>query len=292
MLIREPVQAGSFYPASEAPCRRDVEACVAEGAHPVEGTLLGGLVPHAGWMYSGNVAGRVFATLAAQSKPSTVVLFGAAHRESGRRAALFPSGCWETPLGPVRVDERLGERVLGQTNLIAEDAHAHTQEHSIEVQIPFLRHVFPEAMILPILVPPTADAADVGQAVARTVEVYKKSAVMIGSTDLTHYGPSYGFTPQGTGPEGPAWAKNVNDRRMIDLILSLEPGRIVSENLSHQNACGAGAVAATLAAVVHLGADRAVLVGHTTSYEVVGKRGGGDSVGYAGVVFTLSLIHI
>jgi AmmeMemoRadiSam system protein B len=289
MLIREPVQAGCFYPGTEVPCRREVEACVAGGVHAVEGSVRGGIVPHAGWRYSGQVAGAVFATIAAHAQPTTVIIFGAVHRHRGRQAALFPSGSWETPLGPVPVDGRLAEHVLGQTNLIVEDAYAHEQEHSIEVQVPLIRHLLPAAMILPIMVPPSAEAPAVGEAVARTVQTYQVNAVLIGSTDLTHYGPSYGFTPQGAGPAGVAWAKDVNDRRMIDLVLTLEPEKIVPESRSHQNACGAGAVAATLAAVRHLGADRAVLLQHTTSYEVTGKAGGSDSVGYAGIVFTASV---
>ncbi|MFH0982926.1 MAG: AmmeMemoRadiSam system protein B [Planctomycetota bacterium] len=289
MMIREPVQAGCFYAASEAQCRQDLETCVAEPVPPVQGTIRGGLVPHAGWMYSGKVAGRVFAAIAAQARPTTVVLFGAVHRHRGRQAALFPSGCWATPIGPVQVDGRLAERILGHTNLIIEDAYAHEQEHSIEVQVPLIRYLLPEAMILPIMVPPTADALQVGEAVARTVEAYQIHAVMVGSTDLTHYGPSYGFTPAGVGPEGLAWAKNVNDRRMLELILGLQPQAVVAESQAHHNACGAGAIAATMAAVQQLGADQAVLLEHTTSHEVLGRRSGSDAVGYAGIVFTASL---
>lgn len=288
MLIREPVQTGRFYPADEAKCREDVEAHSAQGAHSVEGVVRGGIVPHAGWRFSGRVAAEVFATIAGQAKPTTVVIFGAVHRHRGAKAAMFPSGCWETPLGPVEVDKRLAERVLGHTNLIVEDAYAHEQEHSIEVQVPFVRHLLPEAMILPIMVPPVPEASEVGEAVARTVETYQADAVMIGSTDLTHYGPSYDFTPEGVGLEGLVWAKNVNDKRMIDLILALTPKPIVPEARSHGNACGAGAVAAAVAAVRHLGADKGALLRHTTSHEVLGQGGGLDSVGYAGIVFTSS----
>ena len=248
--------------------------------------MLGGIVPHAGWMYSGKVAGAVFATIAANVRPATVVIFGAVHRHRGRQATLFPAGRWETPLGAVEVDGRLGERLMGSTNLIVEDAYAHEEEHSIEVQIPFIQQLLSEAMILPILVPPTDEAGAVGEAVARVVQTYHVPAVMIGSTDLTHYGPSYGYTPHGTGAEGVRWAKDTNDRHMLDLIAELRPEAIVPESRAHQNACGAGAVAATLAAVRELGAERAILLEHTTSSEVVGASGAGNSVGYAGIVFT------
>ncbi|MCK4659517.1 MAG: AmmeMemoRadiSam system protein B [Phycisphaerae bacterium] len=288
MLVREPVQAGRFYPAQQAQCRREVEAHIAQGAHPIEGAVWGGIVPHAGWAYSGKVAGEVFATLSAKSQPTTVVLFGAVHRHGGCRAALFPSGSWETPLGPVEVDGRLAERVLGHTNLIVEDACAHEQEHSIEVQLPFIHHLFPEAKILPIMVPPTAEAVAVGESVAHTVEAYQTRVLLIGSTDLTHYGPSYGFVPEGAGSGGLIWAKEVNDRRMIDLICGLQAEAVVPESQLNHNACGAGAIAATISGTCHLGADRAVLLRHTTSHEVLSGLGGADAVGYAGIVFASS----
>ena len=291
MLIREPIQAGCFYAASADRCRRDADDCAAGGAFHTTGVIRGGIVPHAGWMCSGKVAGRVFAAIAACGRPSTVVLFGAVHRHHGRQAALFSSGAWETPLGPVRVDERLAERVLGQTSLIADDAYAHEHEHSVEVQVPFVRHLLPEAKILPIMVPPTEQAIEIGEAVARTISSYRVDAVLVGSTDLTHYGPSYGFTSEGVGPEGIAWAKKVNDRRMIELILNLDAAGVVPESQLNRNACGAGAIAATVAGVRSLDADQAHLLEHTTSAEVLGKRGGADSVGYVGIVFTSPAGH-
>ena len=127
-----------------------------------------------------------------------------------------------------------------------------------------------------------------GQAVGRTCQTYGVKAVFIGSTDLTHYGPSYGFTPEGVGPAGLSWAKQVNDRRMIDLILALGEGDVVKEAAANHSACGAGAIAATMAAVRAFGATRATLIEHTTSYEVLSELYNEpmrDAVGYAAIVF-------
>lgn len=285
MMIRQPVRAGTFYPENEELCRRDLLACVTAPADALEGLPLGGIVPHAGWRYSGRVAGRVFSAIAATHKPSTVVLLGAIHAVRGQQAALFASGCWETPIGPVEVDSRLGERVLGHTNLIVEDAYAHENEHSLEVQVPFIRYLMPTAKILPILVPPSPRAVEIGQSVARTLATYRIDAVVVGSTDLTHYGPNYDFTPQGAGPDGLTWAKEVNDGRMIQRMLALDAPSVVPEAAHHRNACGSGAVAATLAALREMGADRAVLLEHTTSREVSGHESDSSAVGYAGLVF-------
>ena len=157
MIIREPVVAGQFYPAKADRCRAELFEWLSKGSHELETDkrLVGGLVPHAGWVCSGAVAARVFNVLAASRSVDVdvVVLFGAVHHHRGREGALFGSGRWETPLGPLEVDGRLAERVLGHTNLIVDDPYAHEAEHSIEVQMPFVKHLFPKTKVLPIVVP-------------------------------------------------------------------------------------------------------------------------------------------
>jgi len=287
MMIREPVRAGMFYPASAEECRRTAGrlTSAAAAAGLTGRRLYGGIVPHAGWTFSGAVAGTVFATLAQSRRPDVMVLFGAVHYQRGHHAWVFGSGRWETPLGAVEVEARLSERICGHTNLVLDDPNAHEGEHSIEVQLPLLQVALPDCKVVPVLVPPGPAAVEVGQAVAGTIEAYGYDAVVVGSTDLTHYGPSYGMTSHGRGREGIAWAKEVNDRRMIDLILGLDAAGIVPEAGEHQNACGAGAVAATVAAAARLGAREGVLLQHTSSAEIMASAGVEDSVGYAGVVF-------
>lgn len=288
MLIRQPVRAGTFYAAAEAQCLADLRDCAPADPQSVQGVPIGGIVPHAGWRFSGKVTGQVFSTLTSCRAPKTVIIFGAVHAARGRQAAMFASGTWETPIGPVKVDTRLAERILGHTNLIVDDPYAHEEEHSIEVQVPFIRHLLPDAMILPIMVSPNAQAPEVGESVARTIQTYRADAVVIGSTDLTHYGPAYGFTPEGVGAKGLTWAKEINDRRMIHRILALDPAAILSEAQRHRNACGAGAIAATMAAARQLGADSAALLQHTTSRDVSGDPSATDAVGYAGILFLSS----
>jgi len=290
MMIRDPIVSGQFYEEQEGACRAGVAALLAD-LQPVSsptGHWYGGLVPHAGWVCSGTVAAHVFKTLAASRRPQTVVLFGGTHRYTGRAAAMFGHGCWATPLGRVAIDSRLAERIAGHTSLIADDAFAHEQEHSIEVQVPFVQHLFPDAKIVPIMVPSTPRAHEVGEAVARTLGAYDYDAVLVGTTDLTHYGPRYGFTPEGVGPQANRWAKEVNDRRFVDLLCGLKHDRLVAEATQYKNACSSGAAAATLGAVRALGATEGVLLAHTSSSEVLQQRVDNpldDSVGYAGVAF-------
>ncbi|MFH1420286.1 MAG: AmmeMemoRadiSam system protein B [Planctomycetota bacterium] len=294
MMIREPAVAGMFYPRDPTECRSEVQACLKlaadrRAAAPADcRRIVGGIVPHAGWMCSGAVAAGVFDQIAKGPHPTTVVLFGAVHAMHGPKAPLFPSGAWETPLGLARVDDRLAERLQGQTGLLEAAPHAHDREHSIEVQVPFIRHLLPDARIVPIMAPPTDKAALLGRAIGRACKSYGVAAVFIGSTDLTHYGPSYDFTPQGIGPAGLAWAKDVNDRRIIDLILAMRENEVVDEAAANSNACGAGAIAATLGACGAYGATRATLLEHTTSYEVLSRlhdEPARDAVGYASVLF-------
>lgn len=305
MMIREPVVAGQFYAEQADRCRAELKQLLGEVSSvngPVGRRLIGGLVPHAGWTCSGAVAATVFRALAVSratresrgerssrtASPEVIVLFGGVHRHRGREAAMFGSGRWETPLGPIEVDSRLAERILGHTNLIVEDPYAHEDEHSLEVQMPFVKHLFPQAKIVPLMVPVVKTAHEVGEAVGRTLTAYGYDALIVGTTDLTHYGPHYGFVPHGIGAKGNTWAKEVNDRRFIDLVCKLKTSEVVAEATERKNACSSGATAATLAAVNALGATEGILLQHTTSGEVLGARTEeemADSVGYAGIVF-------
>ena len=137
-------------------------------------------------------------------------------------------------------------------------------------------------------VPPMASAHEVGHAVAKQAQAIGRKAVFLGSTDLTHYGPRYQFTPKGVGAKPLQWAKEVNDRRVLDVMTDLQADKVVPEAAQHHNACGSGAVAAAIRACQTRGADQAHLLRHTTSNEVAGGRYGemADAVGYAGVIFT------
>ncbi|MHC5110590.1 MAG: AmmeMemoRadiSam system protein B [Planctomycetota bacterium] len=291
MIVREPAVAGQFYAAQRAACEEDIhrmlDAAEVVDSAPGAARPVGGIVPHAGWFYSGQVAAAVLKRLAVGDSPDVVVVFGGVHRYRSNLAALFGSGRWQTPVGSLPIATRLAERVLSQTNLIVDDPYAHESEHSIEVQLPILVHLFGSIAFLPIMVPTGSQAYEVGQAVGRTLAAYDYNAVIVGTTDLTHYGPSYGFMPHGEGDEGIAWAKEENDRRFIEMVCSMNGQGVVDEAMHYRNACSSGAVAATIATAKALGATRAELLAHTHSRDVVVERGSEapvDSVGYAGFV--------
>ena len=290
METREPVVAGQFYPGTRQACLAEVEASLAARSLPenLPDPIVAGIVPHAGWAFSGDLAALVFAAIRRRDEAvETFVIFGTAHGYLGPRPAVDGSAFWRTPLGTAAVAAELRAALLAE-ELVLNDSDAHRREHSIEVQVPFIQHLFPDARLLPIIVPPDPDAATFGQRVAEVLREQDGSAVYIGSTDLTHYGPRYGFTPEGAGAEGLRWAHEVNDREFIDAALRLDAQRLLSEGTARQNACGPGAAAAALAAARERGATEGLLLARTNSNEVMQRRMGttsSDSVGYAAIVF-------
>lgn len=284
--IRQPAVAGRFYPAGEAECVRMLEEMV----RPVSfaGHAVAAVVPHAGWVYSGPTAALGVAAIA-QAQPETIVIFGAVHTLDANHASAFAAGTWRSPLGTLRIDEELGARVTRNPH-IADSPDSHAHEHSIEVQLPLIQHIVGDVMILPISVRPGKLAPEIGRFVAQELRESERKGVFLASTDLTHYGPAFGFEPHGHGPDGVRWAREVNDRRFIELISRLDAEGVVAESASHHNSCGAGAVAAGIAAAVELDADAYVELEHTTSADVEGGTGGSPStsVGYESGVFTRS----
>ncbi len=286
LLTREPIAAGRFYEANRAALLEDVETC-AGGYHPPSDLTrpVGGIVPHAGWMFSGPTAGKVFRVLSRLAAPATYVLFGAVHRPGAAKASLYPEGAWRTPLGDCAVDAALAAELLKTAPDLLEAApEAHRGEHAIEVQVPFIQALSPEARILPIAVPMTGAATELGRAVARVIARWNSPAVFVGSTDLTHYGMDYGLTARGPLETGLPWMR-ANDARIIRLAEKLLAEEIIPEAEEHDNACGAGAMAAATATAAALGAARGRVLEYTTSADVTEDYRGNHAVGYVGIVF-------
>ncbi|MHC4563788.1 MAG: AmmeMemoRadiSam system protein B [Planctomycetota bacterium] len=289
MTVRQPFRAGSFYEGSPDACRAEARNILAAAKLPddLPPGLVGGIVPHAGWAYSGAVAATTLKALDTQHTPDTVVLFGADHFGGAIRAEVYDQGAWATPLGELAIDELLATTIIEADDLLASNCQAHAQEHSLEVQAPLIQMLWPQAKIVPILVAPSADSAAVGRAVGSALAGRGEDIVIVGSTDLTHHGGHFP-APGGRGKQGVDWTV-ANDRRIIDLMATMQADQIVLEAAQRGNACGAGAIAATIAACRQLGATAGACLWYTNSYDVMQQiyPGHGDdtTVGYASVVF-------
>ena len=187
--IRQPAVAGTFYAGGSEALRREIEECLPAGTAPAgRQAAIAAVCPHAGLRYSGKTAAAVYARL---EPPETLVILGPNHHGLGAEAAVPAHDRWETPLGAVEIDGELAAAIRAASHTLEVDDTAHSREHSIEVQVPFLRALMPGARLVPICLGRLAPAAvaDVGRAVAEGVRATARRAVVVASTDFSHYVP-------------------------------------------------------------------------------------------------------
>ncbi len=283
MDIKKADFAGSWYPDSLSGCEMEIRGFLSDpGFKDVpEKNRVAGIVPHAGWYFSGALACQVIRNLAVSDKPDVIVLYGK-HMSPRERPDIMTRGWFETPMGPVPVHQELAASLAEALDLQKLDPSQVGPENTIELQLPFIRYFFPGTPVVTLGVAPNATAAHIGKETVNIARRLGLSLKIIGSTDLTHYGPNYGFTPRGQGAAAVTWVKQENDSRIIDRMLAMDTDHLVEEALSHGNACCAGAVAAAVSAAGTLGADHGELLAYTTSYD---KSPGHSFVGYAAVLY-------
>jgi len=281
-MSTRPQQAFNFYSVAS---RKWIEKAISGYQPPkLEKPPVAGVVPHAGWQYSGAVAAKVFSTIRAYKTPQTFIIFGTVHHYIDN-SAIYSRGAWSTPFGDVEIDDSLARKLIDATKSLAErNESAHNQEHSIEVQLPFIKYFFPQARIVPVSVLPDERAHLLGRTVAEAVKEQTGDVAVIGTTDLTHYGDAYFFARAGYGRSAHEWMKR-NDQRIIGLALSLKDDEIVPEANVNKNACGAGALAATVSAAKAFGCSGGTLIAYTTSFDVAPEPEFRMGVGYAGLLF-------
>lgn len=248
-------------------------------AHAQEaGALIGGIVPHAGWFFSGRLAAGLMALCAADGPPDVVGIFGG-HMQTGPALAYLDQA-WETPLGEMELDLELSRPVAKELGLA--NAPARTGDNTIEVLLPLLKHFFAPARLAAFRAPADHGSLVLGRVVAETARRQGKSALFFGSTDLTHYGPNYGFTPMGQGPEAVRWTKEVNDQEFISQALALSAEGIIAHARQNTNACSAGAAAAAVAAAREWGGTKGLLLEYANSYDIMASN---SFVGYTAIGF-------
>lgn len=280
--IRRPAFAGSWYPAKASDCEKEIKGFLKEGQSftPPDRKLVAGIVPHAGWYYSGSIACNVIHCLKEDPPPDAIVLFGM-HLHPDSACYMMAEGAWETPFGEIRVEEQLAAELTRKISFKIETPQNFNQDNTIELQLPFIKYFFEDAKILAMGVPPTKSSLDIGRAVAAISRQMGLAIKVIGSTDLTHYGSNYGFVSKGSGKQAVDWVRNQNDRRVIDAMLGLDSEKVIAEARASQNACCAGAAATAIETAKQLGADHADELVYATSYD---KSPGDSFVGYVGIL--------
>jgi AmmeMemoRadiSam system protein B len=283
MNLRKSVFSGSWYPSDKQACEDQIRQFLEAGKNQSVSVAnpVGGIVPHAGWFFSGSIACNVIHRLAQAASPDVVVVFGM-HLHSGSPRTIMPEGEWDTPFGPIAVDTDLADKLTRLYTFQLETPTRFQQDNTIELQMPFIRYFFKEARVVAMGVPPAAETLALANSVVASARELDLSIAVIGSTDLTHYGPNYGFTAKGVGSEAVEWVRDENDRRVIDAMTRMDPEAVIREGLNNDNACCCGAAAAAIAAGKAMGARKADMLAYATSYD---KSPGDSFVGYVGMLF-------
>ncbi|MGC9108927.1 MAG: AmmeMemoRadiSam system protein B [Caldimicrobium sp.] len=269
-MRRAPAVAGYFYPEERESLLLELKRLVKFSPEKIE--ALGIVVPHAGYMYSGEVAGKVYGKIL---PPEVAIIMGPNHTGLGERVSLFDGESFLTPLGEAQIEKRLSELLLAETKLVKKDKWAHLREHSLEVQLPFLQFLTPHIKILPLCLwdLDLQEIKELGRALAKAIKIYKeetgKKVLIVASSDFSHYEPQK--------------VAQKKDSLAIKEILSLSEENLLRVVFSEKiSMCGVIPVSVTLFACKELGAKNTLLVDYKTSGDVTGDYTA--VVGYGGII--------
>ena len=281
MKARPPAQAGTFYPDTEGALRTQIHSCFLHPLGPrsipsIPGSrddqLVGIVVPHAGYEYSGPVAANSYYRLASSGLRESVIILGPNHTGDGSGISTMTEGQWATPLGEVPLDKSLATSITRLSGLIDVEEEAHRREHSIEVQLPFLQFIYPRRFqFVPIcmMLQDLETSVEIGKAIAKASA--GTGAMIIASSDWTHYEPQE--------------SAKKKDMEAIQAVLEMDEKKFQDTiEEQHVSACGYGPVTAVIHASKILGAKQAKLLSYQTSGDTTGDKR--SVVGYAAIAFT------
>lgn len=273
-IIRRRKLSAGWYPETEEAieqvlhdwCCRDIEKPRSRAV----------VVPHAGWPFSGRLA---FDTLSTLERSKTVVVVGG-HLSAQSPLIMASEDAYETPLGIVETDHQLRDYITQNLESVPDT----DSENSVEIIMPMLRYLNPEVRVVWLRVGPNSDL------VHRLANTIAEAALhedaydiaVVGSTDLTHYGPAFGFTDHGLGDDAHAWVRESNDATILEKLAQLDAHGVIECGPRDRSACSAGAAAVAVAYACAVGCDDAELIGYHTSYDC---RPADSFVGYAGITY-------
>jgi AmmeMemoRadiSam system protein B len=269
-MLRLPAVAGRFYPSNPTELTALIRKYTNADAKQPRVSVRACLVPHAGYVFSGHVAGAVLARI---ELPRRIIVLGVRHHPRGEPAAILSSGAWRTPLGDAPIDKTLAEALKKACPLLREDTVAHSAEHSLEVQVPFLQELVPGFTFVPVALGTVRfeSLVSIGEAIARVLAATTENVLLMTTSDLNHY-------------EDDATTR-IKDRKAIEQLLALDPRKLHDTCRNEEiSMCGLGPAVAMLTALNALGVKRSELVKYATSADVSGDRTA--VVGYAGMIFS------
>ena len=265
-MIRQPVVSGQFYPDDVDQLKKQLNSYVDKDCKKSD--VLGVIAPHAGYMFSGRVAGCVFSQI---NIPDNIIILAPNHTGYGQPYSVWPDGSWRTPMGDVNVDEDLVDRLVSSNEALTKDYDAHRQEHSAEVILPFLQYINPEIKIVVIVVmsKELEKLKELGRCISRVIKDSRSNTLVVASSDMTHQ-------------ESEASA-NKKDKIAIDEVINLdEDGLYEKVNEMDISMCGVYPTISMMTCSKERGASSANLAMYETSGKTTGDYG--HVVGYAGVI--------
>lgn len=271
---------GQFYPDTPDEARYLIEQFVHNSDHCIKNAATGAILPHAGWMFSGQTAVRTLLAIQDFQEFHTAVIFGAVHTYGVNEPVLYPDGDWETPFGNCAVDVDLIKK-YSISGIGRSEHKAHLQEHSIEVIVSMLMYFNPKIKIIPISIPSHTDF-DMMNLTNLIQPLRNEHCLFIASSDLTHYGYNYGDISHGTGETALAWVKKEKDPAFLKLIFEKRSSEIVAYAHENGSACGAGGIAVVSSLLNDATSE---LIDYTTSYDMYPRGGASSFVSYAGIIF-------
>jgi MEMO1 family protein len=241
------------------------------------------VVPHAGWSFSGNLVWKALAQVkeSMSSGPDTVIIVGG-HLPPGSGVLAARETCFEVPGGYLELDQKLLQCVMKHLSPITQVRTDAFTDNSVEVHLPLVALMFPEARVIWLRTGSGEESILLGRVLADEVRGLGRTAVVIGSTDLTHYGPAYGFTPRGAGNSAYRWVCDVNDQEIISAMESMDSEGVLQIAREKKSACSAGAAAAAIEFSKAFDAEKGVSIGYENSYS---KAPGPSFVGYASIIY-------
>ncbi len=278
MKVRSRSLPTGWYPGSAGECKRELDDFL-RGFTPPEGNWIGGVLPHAGWYFSGKLAARVISVLAGARSPDRVVVYGG-HLGGNSRPVVYTEDVWETPMGTQAMDPEIARELIAKGHAV--EPEPGFSDNTVEVQIPIIKRFFDGVPLIATHSPSSGKAVQFAAAVDELLKSRGLSAVFLGSADLTHYGPNYGFTPHGTGSSAVKWVKDENDHSLIRKAVAMDAQALLEDARAKRNTCSAGPIASVIESASRNGAKEGKLIEYYTSSDIMP---GASFVGYAGIIF-------